>query len=103
MVGVEVVVGVGVGVKVRVGVGVGQIQSKPPTEVGEQLDPVETIVTPVQGVVGIVREQIKIIPPAAKEMEAGDPVPQSKYEIIQEPARFLLYTLQHWQAGAVGV
>ncbi len=86
MVGVEVVVGVGVGVKVRVGVGVGQIQSKPPTEVGEQLDPVETIVTPVkQEVVGVVREQIKVISPAAKEMEAGDPVPQSKYEIIQEP------------------
>jgi len=63
--------------------------------VGEQLVPVELIVTPVQGVVGAVREQIKVIPPPANEIEEGPPVPQSKKVIVQDPERFLLEILQH--------
>ena len=63
--------------------------------VGEQLVPVEIIFTPVQGVVGAVREQIKVVPPAGNEIEEGSPVPQSKNEIKQGFERFLLEILQH--------
>jgi len=63
--------------------------------VGEQLVPVELIVTPVQGVVGAVREQIKVVPPPGNEIEEATPVPQSKKEIKQDPERFLLEILQH--------